>query len=95
MQPLRASRLENGKIRLSGSFGVFYEGKLSAHFYNEHGRSLASVAVAEVSPTEPVPLDTEIDPQGKPTRLSLHLEDSNGVDRGAVDEVEIDTAEHP
>jgi hypothetical protein len=47
-----------------------------------------------VSPTEPVLLDTEIDPQGTPARLSLHLEDSNGVDRGAFDEVEVDTAEH-
>jgi hypothetical protein len=94
MQPLRATRLENGKIRISGSFGVFFEGRLVAHFYGEHGRSSASMAVAQVSPTEPVLLDTEIDPQGKPARLSLHLEDSNGVDRGAFDEVEVDTAEH-
>jgi hypothetical protein len=94
MQPLRATRLENGKIRISGSFGVFFEGRLVAHFYGEHGRSSASMAVAQVSPTEPVLLDTEIDPQGTPARLSLHLEDSNGVDRGAFDEVEVDTAEH-
>jgi hypothetical protein len=94
MQPLRATRLENGKIHISGSFGVFFEGKLSVRFYNEHGRSSPSMAVAQVSPTEPVILDTEIDPPGKPARLSLHLEDSNGVDRGAFDEVEIEPAEH-
>jgi len=32
-QPLRAVSLENGKVRLSGSFGVFFAGKLVAHFY--------------------------------------------------------------
>src|SRR6266853_834068 len=36
-RPLRAVRLENGKVKLSGSFGVFFPGNLVAHFYNEHG----------------------------------------------------------
>jgi hypothetical protein len=37
-----------------------------------------------------VSLETEIVPPGKPARLSLHLEDENGMDRGSLQEVRID-----
>lgn len=94
-RPLRATRLESGKIRLSGSFGVFFPGRLVARFYNEHGLSLGTTPVADVNPTEPVSLEAEIAPVGKPARLSLHLEDGNGVDRGSIQEVRVVTEENP
>jgi hypothetical protein len=47
-----------------------------------------------VNPAEPVMLETEIAPQGKPARLSLHLDDSNGVDRGSLQEVQVNMAEN-
>jgi hypothetical protein len=87
-------RQENGKIKLSGSFGVFFSGHLVAHFYNEHGASLGTMPVVDVNPTEPVLLETEIVPPGQASRLSLHLEDESGVDRGALQEVHIKTAEN-
>jgi hypothetical protein len=83
--------LENGKVKLSGSFGVFFPGKLVAHFYNEHGLSTGTLPLAEVGPADLVVLDTETAPQGKPTRVSLHLEDQSGLDRGALQEVPIPT----
>jgi hypothetical protein len=95
IQPLRATRAEGGKVRLSGSFGVFFAGHLVAHFYGEHGTSLGKMSVAEVSPTEPVSLESEILPPGKPARLSLHLEDEKAVDRGALQEVQIGVRESP
>jgi hypothetical protein len=88
-QPLRATRQDNGKIKLSGSFGVFFAGQLIAHSYNEHGASLGTVAVADVNPTQLASLDAEIAPSGKPTRVSLHLQDGNGLDRGSLGEVQI------
>jgi hypothetical protein len=91
--PLRASLLPNGKVKLSGSFGVFFAGKLVAHFYDEHGASLGSVPVANADPVELVTLETETAPPGKPGRASLHLEDSHGLDRGALGEVRIEPAE--
>jgi hypothetical protein len=94
LQPLRATGLENGKIKLSGSFGVFFSGRLLARFYDEHGRSLGSMPVADVSPTEAVSLEAEIAPPGKPARLSVHLEDGNGVDRGALQEVHVGWGDH-
>ena len=92
-KPLHAVSLENGKVKLSGSFGVFFPGKLVAHFYNEHGSSTGTLPLAEVNPTDLVVLDIETAPPGKPTRVSLHLEDQGGLDRGALQEVPIRTGD--
>jgi hypothetical protein len=88
-RPLRATRLESGKISLSGAFGVFFAGRLVAHFYSEHGAQLDSVPVANVDPAELVSLETEIAVSGKPARISLHLEDWNGLDRGSLQEIPV------
>jgi len=80
-------------VKLSGSFGVFFPGKLVAHFYNEHGSSIGTLPLVEVSPTDLVVLDMETTPQGKATRVSLHLEDKGGLDRGALQEVPIQTGD--
>jgi len=87
--PLRGMLLDNGKMRLSGSFGVFFPGKLVAHFYDKHGSNTGILPLAEVSPADLVVLDMETAPQGKPVRVSLHLEDQAGLDRGALQEVPI------
>jgi len=92
-KPLEALRLESGRVRLSGSFGVFFLGRLVAHFYNEHGSIIGTLPLSEVNPTNLVVLDVETSPQGKPTRVSLHLEDQGGLDRGALQEVPIRTGE--
>jgi hypothetical protein len=86
-KPMQGVRLQNGNVRLSGSFGVFFPGRLVAHFYNEHGSSTGTQPLAEVSPTDLVVLDVETTPLGKPTRVSLHLEDQGGLDRGALQEI--------
>ena len=92
-KPLQAVRLENGKVKLSGSFGVFFPGKLVAHFYNEHGSMSGTLPVAEVSPSTLVVLDKDAAPEGKPARVSLHLEDQGGLDRGSLQEVPIRAGE--
>jgi hypothetical protein len=89
IRPLQGTRLENGKIRLSGSFGVFFSGRLVAHFYDEHGSAVGSTRVADVKPTEAVELQAEVVPPAKPARVSLHLEDENGLDRGPLQEIRI------
>jgi hypothetical protein len=93
IRPLQATSLENGKVKVLGSFGVFFSGRLVANFYDEHGRSLGTLPIVDVSPTEPVVLETEIVAPGKPARLSLHLQDENGVDRGSLQEVQIGGAD--
>jgi hypothetical protein len=89
IRPLQVIHVENGKIRLSGSFGVFFSGRLVAHFYDEHGSSIGTLPVADVSPAEPASLEAEVVPPGKAARVSLHVEDENNVDHGALQEVHI------
>ena len=94
VRPLRATRLESGKIKLSGSLGVFFAGRLVAHVYNQHGAELDSVPLKDVDPAQLVELETEITPAEKPARISLHLEDWNGLDRGSLQEVPIVSPEN-
>ena len=89
IRPLKATATQNGKISLSGSFGVFYSGHIVARLYDEHGHAAAVTPVAEVSPNERVLLETEIASPGKASRVSIHLLDDSGVDRGALQEVQL------
>lgn len=89
VRPLSASRLENGKIKISGSFGVFFSGRLVARLYDERGASIGTVPIVDVSPTELVSLENQIAAPREAARLSLHLEDETGVDRGSLGEVQI------
>jgi hypothetical protein len=94
LRPLRAIAEPDGKVKLSGSFGVLFPGQLMAHSYDEHGASLGTTSVLEVTPAEAAALETEISPQGKVGRVSLHLIDSNGLDRGALEEVRVENGEN-
>lgn len=87
MRPLQAKDAGNGKVKLSGLFGVFYSGSLVARLYDEHGRSLGNMPVMNVTPAAAVSVETELQPKSKAARVSLHLQDENGVDRGALGEV--------
>src|SRR5579864_6162313 len=89
IRPLRATGAESGKIKLSGAFGGFYSGRVLARFYDEHGHSIGTAPVNEVDPGKLVALDTEISPPQKAARLSIHLVDENGTDRGALQEVQV------
>jgi hypothetical protein len=91
VNPFRAVALENGKLRLSGSFGVFFSGRLVAHLYDQHGAANGAMPVAEVEPADLASLSIEIPAAGKPARVSLHLEDKSGLDRGALGEVRVET----
>ena len=94
VRPLQASRLASGHIRLSGSFGVFFAGRLIAHLYNEHGTSVGTMPLTQADPTDLVVLETELTPPAKFSRISLHLEDLNGLDRGALQEVQVSEPEN-
>jgi hypothetical protein len=94
VHPLQASRTENGSIHLAGAFGVFFSGRLVARFYDEHGRSLGTMPLMDVSPTELAALEKEVSPSGKPMRVSLHLEDETGLDRGSLQEMRISSGDH-
>jgi hypothetical protein len=93
VKPLLASR-EGEKIKLSATFGVFFSGHLVARFYDGHGGFLGTAPVIDVRPDELVSLASEIVPPAKSARVSLHLEDETGVDRGALNEVVISSGDN-
>lgn len=81
--PLTATRTSDGLV-LAGNFGVFYSGSLVAHLYP--GRELTQQLMS-VNPFDPVKLQTTIQAPPNISRVSVHLVDANGVDRGPLGEV--------
>jgi hypothetical protein len=94
VRALRATRSDNGKVALSGTFGVFFAGRLLAYLYDEHGTRIGTLPVADVTPAELVILKTEVAPNGQAARVSLHLIDQSGLDRGALGEVRVEEKDH-
>ncbi len=84
--PLTATATPAGLV-LSGSFGVFYAGDLVVHLYGRGGGSAAKLM--PVIPTEPVHLQTTINAPPNTARVSVHLVDSHGLDRGPLGEVPV------
>ena len=95
IRPLRATPAKDGKLALTGSFGVFYSGHLVAHFYDAHGASVGTTSIMDVSPNEAVMLQQEVVADEKVSRVSLHLVDEAGVDRGSLQEVRVEPEETP
>jgi hypothetical protein len=76
-----------GKLELSGSFGVFFPGTLKAYLYDEGGAETGEVSLQSVQPQDPVQLSQMITTTKSVARVSVHLIDSSGLDRGALGEV--------
>jgi hypothetical protein len=85
-QPLAATR-DGGNINLSGSFGVFFPGKLEAYLYDRGGLGKGHVPLQSVYPQNEVELHQAITAAKDIVRVSVHLIDSSEVDRGAFGEV--------
>jgi len=86
VRPLTAARTA-GKIELSGSFGVFFPGELRAFLYDAEGMEKNEVSLQAVRPQDAIEIHQTITANTDIARVSLHLIDSNGLDRGALGEV--------
>ncbi len=84
-QPLTATVAAEG-LELSGNFGVFFPGKLVAYLYNDGGRKISEVSVESVNPQDQVELHQSLAAPKGVARVSLHLIDLNGGDRGSLGE---------
>jgi hypothetical protein len=82
-----AAKNSAGKLELSGSFGVFFPGALKAHLYDEGGAATGEVSLQSVQPQDLVQLSQTITTTKGVARVSVHLIDSSGLDRGALGEV--------
>ena len=84
-RPLSAHR-SSDRIELSGDFGVFYAGELRAYLYDEGGFGRGEMTLRTVRPQDRIVLKQSIAADKRIVRVSIHLIDSNGLDRGALGE---------
>lgn len=85
---ITASATSDG-VMISGSIGVFFPGKVVAHFEDGAGAEIKSSYLISVTPQAAVELRQEIKMQGAPKRVAIHLVDDQGKDRGCLGEAEI------
>jgi hypothetical protein len=90
LKPLRAVEGSDGKIDITGTFGVFFPGHLVAYWYSSRGSTMGTQPVVAVDPRKVVSLQSSVAFDGHPGRISLHLVDANGSDRGSLGEVMIE-----
>ena len=89
-----AASASGKSISLTGSFGVFFPGNLSAYVFDARGVKTAVVPIQPASPLDLVNVQQEIPGSSVDARVSLHLIDQQGVDRGSLGEAMISKAEH-
>jgi hypothetical protein len=92
LAPLRATQASGGnEVTLSGSFGVLYSGKLVARLYDKHGSAMGTRPLDAVEPKNLLKLSATLKDASAIGRISLHLVDSRGTDRGALGEVAVES----
>jgi hypothetical protein len=84
-----AASATNGRVELSGTFGVFYAGRLVGRFWDQQGRELATIQLGQVDPAEIVNLHQEITAPQPADNVTLVLIDDSGIDRGALGQATI------
>ena len=73
--------------RLTGKFGVFFPGRITAKFLNESAAPISEAKLKRATPRDMVKLDEKIVIPRDAKRVTLHLIDSRGRDRGVLDEI--------
>jgi hypothetical protein len=92
LSPLRATQGASvNELALSGSFGVLFCGKLVAHLYDDHGAAAGTRVLDAVDPRNIVTLNSKVSAAGHTGRVSVHLVYNNGIDRGALGEVRVES----
>ena len=76
-------------VTLTGSFGVFFAGKLVARLYDGGGSEVGAVPLESVIPVDMVELNQAIRISNATAKVSIHLIDRSGVDRGSLGEVRV------
>ena len=76
-------------LTLTGEFGVFFAGQLEARFYDRQGARLGTAKVQDVTPLVIVSLQQTVPAPAETVRVSLHLIDRNGGDRGPLGETAV------
>jgi hypothetical protein len=76
-------------VKLSGTVGVFFPGKLAARFYDSKGIDLSTISLQDVDPAQIVNLNQEIKAPTAAAKVSIRLLSRDGADRGSLSDAEI------
>jgi hypothetical protein len=87
-RPLAATASPGG-LTLTGEFGILFAGRIEARFYDKRGARLGTAKVQDATPIETVNLQRTVAAPAETARVSLHLIDRNGLDRGPLGETAI------
>jgi len=79
-----AARLEGGKVRVEGTFGVFYSGEAELQFKDSSGFPVARESLGRVTPLEPASVSREFAVPADVVRAVVRLKGEDGRDRGPV-----------
>jgi len=88
--PLMAVRTPTGFV-ISGRFGVFFPGALQAHLFDGRGIEIGRLPLEAVKPEEMAVLQKQVTAPAETVRISLHLMDESGADRGSLGEALVAT----
>jgi hypothetical protein len=95
LSPLRAAQDAAHQVTLTGSFGVFFSGKLVARLYDRRGAAIGTRALNPVEPSNLVTLRAALNDSSAAGRVSLHLVDEKGIDRGSLGEITVEAQGEP
>src|SRR5215470_11139690 len=94
VERLLVSTVSSG-ARLTGAYGVFFPGKIMVEFVGHDDKVMRKKALRKVTPQSAVKLDEKIAVTKNAERILLRLVDSEGRDRGMLDQISLATQEKP
>jgi hypothetical protein len=85
---LQAARTAAG-VRISGSFGVFFMGSVTAHFIGADGEELGTHPLGTADPSEPLNLNEDVRAPAATARVRITIDGENGKSRGVLSEAAV------
>jgi hypothetical protein len=82
-EPLRLSGAGPERT-MTGSFAIFYQGRVIATFYSQAGEILSTVSLSDVTPSDEFVLNTKIKVPEKTYRLSLQVHNDKNENLGTL-----------
>lgn len=83
VESLHAVRTAAG-VRISGSFGVFFPGRVIAHFLGANATELGSLALGDAEPSEMANLNEEVKVPSGTARVRVSIEGEHNENRGIL-----------
>ena len=87
-EPLQAERTTTG-VRILGSFGVFFPGKVVAEFLGANGSPLGSAPLGSADPVEMLRLNQEVQAPAGTVRVKVSLSGESGKNLGVLGETTV------